>query len=159
MPWFERMNFVSVYSSRRPSPSTTMRSASTSMTVPACVGDDDVAGVDRGAVLEAGADERRLRDHQRHGLPLHVRAHERAVRVVVLEERDQRGRDRDDLRRRDVHVVDVASAPHDDGLALAGAAEHRVVDELAGLLVDLLARLGDRVLRLLGGVEVDDLVA
>ena len=34
------------------------------------------------------------RDQQRHGLPLHVRAHQRAVRVVVLEERDQRGRDR-----------------------------------------------------------------
>ena len=69
--------------------------------------EDDVAGVDRGAELEPGADDRRLRDHQRHGLLLHVRAHERAVRVVVLEERDERRRDRDDLRRRDVHVLDV----------------------------------------------------
>ena len=34
MPWFERMNFVSAYSSREPLPSTTIRSASTSMTVP-----------------------------------------------------------------------------------------------------------------------------
>ena len=121
------------------------------------VGDDDVAGVDRGAVLEAGADERRLRDHQRHCLPLHVRAHQRAVRVVVLEERDQRGRHGDDLRRSDVHELDVLRA-RGDRLALAGAAEHLLVHEAAGLVVDLRARLGDRVLRLLGGVEVDDLV-
>ncbi len=120
--------------------------------------DDDVARVDRGAVLEAGADERRLRDHQRHGLPLHVRAHQRAVRVVVLEERDHRGRDRDDLRRRDVHELDLLRLGH-DGLALAGAAEHVLVQELAGLLVDRLGGLRDRVLRLLGCVEVDDLVA
>ena len=35
VPWFERMNFVSSYSSRVPRPSTTMRFASSSMTVPA----------------------------------------------------------------------------------------------------------------------------
>ena len=34
VPWLERMNFVSGYSSRVPRPSTTMRSASTSITVP-----------------------------------------------------------------------------------------------------------------------------
>ena len=117
----------------------------------------DVAGVDGGPVLEAGADERRLRDHQRHGLPLHVRAHQRPVCVVVLEERDERRRDRDDLRRRDVHVVDLLG-PRDHGLAGRGAAQHLLVDELARLGVDRLRRLRDRVLRLLGGVEVDDLV-
>ena len=46
------------------------------------------------------------RTQRRHGLALHVRAHQRAVRVVVLEERDQRRRDRHDLLRRDVHVLD-----------------------------------------------------
>ena len=34
MPWFERMNFVRWYSSREPLPSTTIFSASTSITVP-----------------------------------------------------------------------------------------------------------------------------
>ena len=65
-------------------------------------GDDDLAGVARGAVLHAGADDRRLRLEQRHRLALHVRAHEGAVGVVVLEERDQRRGHRDDLlgRRR-----------------------------------------------------------
>jgi hypothetical protein len=46
-------------------------------------------------------------DEQRHRLALHVRTHQRAVGVVVLEERDQRGRDTDDLLRRDVDVVDL----------------------------------------------------
>jgi hypothetical protein len=47
---------------------------------------------------------------RRHGLALHVRAHQRAVGVVVLEERNQRRRHRDRLLRRDVHVVDVLRA-------------------------------------------------
>jgi hypothetical protein len=71
------------------------------------LGDDDVTGVDRGAVLHAGADERRLAAQQRDGLAHHVGPHERAVGVVVLEERDHRGRDRADLARRDVDVVDA----------------------------------------------------
>ena len=57
----------------------------------------------------------------------------------------------------DVHVLDLLGRDH-DGLALARAAEHLVVLELAGLLVDGLRGLRDRVLRLLGGVEIDDLV-
>src|SRR5919197_849803 len=82
------------------------------------VGQHDIARVHGCPVLESGADERRLRDHQRDCLPLHVGAHQRSVRVVVLEERDQGRRDRDDLRRRDVHVIDVLR-PRADGLALA----------------------------------------
>ena len=157
VPWFDRMNFVSGYSSLPSFVSTTIFSASTSTTWPAVSETITSPGVDRGPVLEPGADERRLRDHQRHCLPLHVRAHERAVRVVVLEERDQCGRDRDDLRRGDVHEVDVLRRGH-HGLAARGAAEHLVVRELPGLLVDLLGGLRDRVLRLLDRVEVDDLV-
>jgi hypothetical protein len=57
------------------------------------------AGVDGRRALDAGADQRLLGAQARHRLPLHVGAHQRAVRVVVLEERDQRGRDRHDLRR------------------------------------------------------------
>ncbi len=44
---------------------------------------------------------------QRHGLLLHVGAHQGAVGVVVLEERDQRRADRDDLLGRHVHEVDL----------------------------------------------------
>ena len=107
---------------------TVIRSAETSWTTPAFVGDDDVAGVDRGAVLHAGADERRLGAEQRHGLALHVGAHQRAVGVVVLEERDHRGRDRHHLARRDVHVVDVVGRDELDLAALA-ADQHAVLGE------------------------------
>ena len=57
--------------------------------------------------LEAGAHVGALGRHERHALAHHVRAHERAVGVVVLEERDEARRDGDDLHRGDVHVLDV----------------------------------------------------
>ena len=80
------------------------------------VDDAGAAGRDRGAGiarhdrLHAGADERRLGADQRHGLALHVRAHQRAVGVVVLEERDERRGDRNELLRRHVHEVDAVRA-------------------------------------------------
>ena len=67
---------------------------------------------------------------QRHGLALHVGTHERAVRVVVLEERDQRGRDRHHLARRDVHVVDLVGLDVVDLAALL-ADQHAVLGEVA----------------------------
>jgi hypothetical protein len=41
------------------------------------------------AIFQTGRDQRRFGDEQRHGLALHVRTHQRAVRVVVFEERNQ----------------------------------------------------------------------
>ena len=61
-------------------------------------------------LLQAGGDDRRLGDQQRHRLPLHVRAHERAVGVVVLQERDQAGRDADHLLGRDVDVLHLVGS-------------------------------------------------
>ena len=60
-------------------------------------GGDRRARIARHGLFHAGADERRLGADQRHRLALHVRAHQRAVGVVVLEERDERGGDRDQL--------------------------------------------------------------
>ena len=80
------------------------------------IDDAGAAGGDRGArvtrhhFFHAGADERRFGAHQRHGLALHVRAHQRAVGVVVLEERDQRRGHRHELLRRHVDEVDLARA-------------------------------------------------
>ena len=75
-------------------------------------GQNDCAGVAGSNAFHSSTDDRRLRAQQRHGLPLHVRAHQRAVRVVVLEERNQRGGDGDELLRADVDVVDfIATAP------------------------------------------------
>src|SRR5213079_3319065 len=60
-------------------------------------------------------------------------------------------------RPKDVEFMDVLR-PRGDRLALTGAAEHLLVHEAPGLLVHLGARLGDRVLRLLGGIQIDDVV-
>ena len=56
--------------------------------------DDAHARVAGNAALHPRADERRLAADERNGLALHVRAHERAVRVVVLEEGHERRRRR-----------------------------------------------------------------
>ena len=107
-------------------------------------GGDDVTGVDGGAVLHAGADQGRVARDERHGLALHVGAHERTVGVVVLEERDQGGRDRHHLARRHVHVVDLGG-------------QDRV--DLAALLADQHALLGEPVVVVQAGVGLGDDVA
>ena len=77
------------------------------MTSPSSIGLDQVGGVTSSTVLDAGADVRRLGPNERHRLALHVRAHQRTVGVVVLEERDERRGDRHDLLRRHVDEVDL----------------------------------------------------
>src|SRR4051794_4211955 len=124
---------------------------------PRLTGQEDVAGVGRRAALHAGAHDGGVGLQERHGLALHVRAHERAVGVVVLEERDHRRRDRPDLLGRDVHEVDLVGR-HRHVLTGLRAADDLVADEVA-LVVELGVRLRDAQRLLLRGVEVDDLVA
>ena len=76
------------------------------------------AGVARGDAFHAGADERSFGNKQRNGLTLHVRAHQSAVRIVMLEERNQRSGDGHELLRRDVDVVDFRLR-HENEVALA----------------------------------------
>src|SRR5690554_79270 len=118
--------------------------------------DDDVARIDRGAQLHARAHEGTLGAHERHRLALHVRAHEGAVRVVVLEERDEGRRDRDHLARGDVHVVDLARVDVLD-LSTLDAHEHVVLGERA-VRLELGVRLGDDEAVLVVGREVVHLV-
>ena len=58
---------------------------------------------------------------------MHVRSHERSVRVIVLQEGDQRGSSRHDLRRRNIHVNHLIRS-YDRELAPV-AAFHTIVDE------------------------------
>ena len=74
------------------------------------LGADDHAAVLRDVPLHPRRHARRVGAEQRHGLPLHVAAHQGAVGVVVLQERDQRGTDRNGLLRRDVDVLDRVAA-------------------------------------------------
>ena len=112
---------------------------------------DRRAGIARDHRLHAGADQRRVGAHQRHGLTLHVRAHQRAVGVVVLEERDQRRRDRDELLRRHVHVVDAVAGQRHDVAGLP--ADDEVAGDVA-LGVHRRVGLGDGVFLLLHRREV-----
>ena len=110
----------------------------------AALGGDGRAAVARHHAFEAGADQRGFRLDQRHGLALHVRAHQRAVGVIVLEERDERRGDGHDLLGRHVDVFD-AVAGDEHGVARRPDAG---VDELVlqvALGVHLRVRLGDRV--------------
>ena len=106
------------------------------------LGENDHAGVHAQLVLDACGDDRRLCDHQRHGLTLHVRAHEGTVRVVVFQERDHGRRDGDHHARGDVDIVDAVAVDLDDLVAVA--AGDTVVDE-AAVFIDRLARLRDDV--------------
>ena len=92
---------------------------------------------------------------QRHGLTLHVRAHQRAVGVVVLEERHERRGHGHELLRRHVDELDLVRRRHDEVSALA--AGHQFVGD-AVAAVDRRVGLGDGVLRLFHRREIDDLV-
>lgn len=134
------------------------------------LGQGDLAGVQSGATLHAGTDIGSGGMNQRHGLTLHVGAHQRTLGVVVLEERDQRGCDGEHLTRRDVHVVDVLDR-HIGGSAegaveVAGTGDHGVRtddlalgigrDELVGLGIERrVGRRDDVLLFLVSGHPVD----
>ena len=94
----------------------------------------DRAGIARGDALHAGADQRSVAANQRHGLALHVRTHQRAVGVVVFEERNQAGGHRDELLRRDVHVIDFVAALQHEVAGLTA------VDEFGGDLQTFVER-------------------
>ena len=135
------------------------------------LGDDDALGIHRGddaglkgdehrlgvagnALLDAGAHDGRVGLEERHALALHVRTHERAIGVVVLEERDQAGGDGDELLGRDIHEVDRLGVDFEE---VAAVAHSDLADEVA-LLVELGVGLGDDLALLLVGGEVLDLV-
>src|SRR5216684_1748899 len=104
------------------------------------------ARVARDRRLDAGAHQRRGRAQERHGLALHVRAHQRAVRVVVLQLGDWCGGHRDELVGRHVHQRDVLGARLGE-LARLAAGDQRGGE--VSLLVEGGVRLGDDVLLLL----------
>ena len=105
--------------------------------------DDDGARIASDAVFETGGHKRRFGNEQRHGLALHVRTHQRAVRVVVFEERNQRRGHRDQLLRRHVHVIHPRRLDINEvALATAGDA---FGGEMA-LLINRRIGLGDDVI-------------
>src|SRR5262249_37595790 len=103
---------------------------------------DNGARVMSGHFLHAGADQRRLRSKQRHGLALHVRPHQRAVGVVVLQERYERSRDRNELLGADVQELQLLASREFELARFSGPG---AVLDYAALLVYLDRSLADRV--------------
>src|SRR6266853_62617 len=83
------------------------------------------AGIACRHAFHTGPDQRSLAANKRHGLALHVRTHQRAARVVVLEERDEAGGHRNKLLRRNVHVVDFFAALQHEVAGLPAVHEFR----------------------------------
>ena len=102
--------------------------------------------------FHAGAHDRGLRTEQRHRLPLHVRAHQSAVGVVMLQERHQRSRYGYQLLRADVDVVHFVAVDQDEVAGLAGVDQFR---NDAALVIDLGVGLRDDVAIFFPGRQVE----
>ena len=118
--------------------------------------DDEAARILGGPVLHAGSHDRRGRTKQRNGLTLHVCAHERAVGIIVLEERNQRGGNGDDLLGGNVHELDPLGRLLDVFFGIA--ADDRFGRDSARLGIDRRVGLRDDVLVFFVGRQVFDLV-
>ncbi len=99
-------------------------------------GDHGQAGVAGDELLHAGADIGDLRRKEGKGLTLHVRAHQSAGRVIVVEERNARRGDGDDLTGRDVDIVDFLFLGLEVILIVAG--DDFVIEDLfdEGVVID-----------------------
>ena len=80
------------------------------------------------ASLNAGTHVRGLRANSRDCLTLHVGTHKCAVCIVVLKERNQRCSNRDNLLRRDVHVVKICWA-HERNLTATLTSKYTLIKE------------------------------
>ena len=83
------------------------------------LGQNGHAGVDAVLVLLAGGHDGGLGTQQRHGLTLHVGAHQSTVGVVVLQEGDLGGSDGEHHLGRDVDIVHLVPVHLDDLVAVA----------------------------------------
>ena len=79
-----------------------------------------LAGVDGHLAFNTCPADGRLRSQQRHSLALHVRAHQRTVHIIVLQEGDEGRSHTHHLARRHVHVVHAIRAFHDKVALIAG---------------------------------------
>ena len=118
-------------------------------------GDRRDARIARHHAFHARADQRRVGAEQRHGLPLHVRAHQRPVGVVVLQERDQTRRHRHELVGRHVHEVDFLG--HHGG-ELTRLAHRDGIAGIVALRVDRRVGLRDDVVLFLERREIADTI-
>ena len=118
--------------------------------------DEHHAGVLRDVRFHARPDQRGMRANQRHGLALHVGTHQRAIGVVVFQERNQSGGDTHELFGRNVHQGRfVRRNVHE---FRAAARNHALDENLARLAVLRHFGVRDRVFVFFVGAQEDDFV-
>ena len=118
-------------------------------------GDDKHAAVVCDLMFDAGCDHRRFGTKQRHCLTLHVRSHQRTVRIVVFKERNKSGCNGYQLFGRYVHIVDAAYVNLAD--IFADTARNALVNEFS-VFVKRFAGLRDDVLIFLVRRHISDVV-
>ena len=111
--------------------------------------------VNRRHPLNASTDKGFFRTQHGHGLTLHVRTHQRAVRIIMLQERHQGGGNGHDLRWRHVHVLN-ALGTNQNGLAFF-AGRHQVTRQLI-VFVQCRIGLGNHILAFFDGGQIVDLI-
>ncbi len=116
---------------------------------------DGGAGIPCDDGFHASADKRSVGPNERHGLALHIGAHERAVGVVVLKEGDQGGGDRYELLWRNIHEIDAFARDHDD---VARVPAHNKILGQCPLSVERCIRLRDVIFGLLHRRKINHLV-
>ncbi len=112
--------------------------------------DNHLPGVCHSGFFHSGRNNRNFRTQQRHGLSLHVGAHQGAVGIVMLQERNQRSADAHHLIRSHIHVIDVLIVINrEGGMEAAGIAVQKLV-----VFVQRRVRLRDNVLIFRVGGEI-----
>src|SRR5690606_21214012 len=106
--------------------------------------------------LQSGADERLLGAQGWHRLPLHVRAHQCTVGVIVLEEGNQGRCNGHHLLGRHIHIIDLV-AGHERGFTLVTHG-HQVIHETT-VLVQRSTRLCNDELTLVDRREEIDFIS
>ena len=120
------------------------------------LGDDHSTGIPGDTSLHAGPDDRGVGDEERNALALHVRAHERAVGVVMLEEGDEPCCHGDKLLGGDIHVLDLLRLDLNE--VPAETRGDSLTEELA-LCIDGRVGLGDVEVLIAVAGEILDLIS
>ena len=121
----------------------------------ATLGLDCRLGVHGHRTFHTRTDNRFFRPQARNALTLHVGTHQSAVGVIVFQERNQGSGGRNDLQRRDVHVLDTFRANHHGFTVFTGA--HQFLSQ-ATFVIQLGVSLADDVLTFFNSGEVINLI-
>ena len=113
------------------------------------------AGVHGCLIFHTGRNDRCFGSQKRNGLALLVGTHQRSRGIIVLQEGNQRGSDREDLTGRNIHPIEVGRIFLD--IILAVTALYLLINEMAGL-IKRFVRLSDLIVFLFIGRNILDLI-